>query len=232
MSSIEDFVRFLIDFPQLFYENTYTPFIGMIIFGILAGLLLAGSLFKLKDLDISLPNIDYGMNSIELFLMSFIFIMLSYGELRRHYKKKGFEEPIASSVHDFAKPTDIINSLREDDKNSLIFGRSKFPTDVMDGEQEGKEVLRGHENSSGLGEQYGTFTGMTLYGGPPMYHEDTLNKVFEYDKFIKGERDSSMDEKRVLLRNKYDQASSEEERENIKQEMIKLAMSVSESQVA
>ena len=98
-------------------------------------------------------------------------------------RKENLSKPNINPVYDFSTPTDIINGLREDDKNSLMFGRSNQPTDAMTENSGKSEILRGYVNSGGMGDQYGTFTGMTLYGGPDMYDQNVLSRVFDYGKY-------------------------------------------------
>ena len=117
--------------------------------------------------------------------------------------KQGYDKPKMNPSYDIATPADIMNSLREDDMNTLMFGRSKFPTDAMTENSKGGEILRGYENSSEMGEQYGTFTGMTLYEGPEMFDQRDILRVWNDLENIGGPQKRKMSPELVLLRNQY-----------------------------
>lgn len=163
MSSLVDFINFI----PFVYSKTYTPLLGAVT-TLLVAVILIASAFILKDF------------KIELAIGAFIISMISYREFQKYFDGRVPQQEV-SLPNQFAKPSDIINSLREDDMNTLMFGRSKFPSDVMGGEQDDR-ILRGYEVSSDLGDKYGTFTGVTLYDGPQLYDQQALQDVFGYDE--------------------------------------------------
>ena len=82
------------------------------------------------------------------------------------YVGANVEEP---DRQDYVKPSVLFESMRKDDKNSLMFGRSRDPVDAKKENTGKNEVLRGYKLSNNMGEQYGDFTGTSFYGGPVMY---------------------------------------------------------------
>lgn len=110
-----------------------------------------------------------------------VLVMLRVIELSRPYN---YEEPERTGVFAYTKPTDIVNNLRDNDKNFLMFGRSRDPPDAKTENSNGGEILKGYVPSSTMGEQYGYFTGMTLYSGPNMYDQEVINDVFGYTETL------------------------------------------------
>lgn len=86
----------------------------------------------------------------------------------------------------YVRPSELFETMRKDDKNSLMFGRSRDPVDAKAGDTGGNEVLRGYKLSNNLGDQYGDFTGTSFYGGPVM--NDT-SVVFNIKGLSKSEQD-------------------------------------------
>ena len=190
---MREYIDFLLRFPFLFIRklSRTTPFVLSILFGIITlislgvfGVVLFQGTPPSFSIDILSKNNAYVQQVLIVFLILIISLILLYNSIMKTLQKRDLAKPTINPVYDFATPTDIMNSLREDDKNSLMFGRSKQPTEAMSENSGKNHILRGYVNSGGMGEQYGNFSGMTLYSGPEMYDQRVLTRVFEdYDEY-------------------------------------------------
>lgn len=225
-----DVLRFYTEVPVLAYKKYASPISNLVFLSIfiyvVAGFIfivaindsttIEGLFEKIQSVHLN----DKIITIITLVLLGIILALLIYGEYKKvpilnfsklfkegkiEYTttKKGYDKPNMNPYYDVATPADIMNSLREDDMNTLMFGRSKFPTDAMTENSKGGEILRGYENSSEMGEQYGTFTGMTLYGGPEMFDQRDIHRVWKDLENIDGPQKRKMSPELVLLRNQY-----------------------------
>ena len=159
---MKEYIEFLTKLPYL--QSTSVPII----------------LFLLSVINIIILSTFFAIEYKEVSIYVLIFLTVIFGVYTVYTGIPRLDPPVVVPEYDYATPTDIMNSLREDDKNSLMFGRSNQPTDVMSDNVE-PGILRGYANSSTLGEQYGTFTGITLYDGPEMFEQSELTRVFGYD---------------------------------------------------
>ena len=248
-----DFLRFYLEVPVLAYNKYSSPlsnsillviFLFLTIVGIIATWvmydpnkirgLFSGIRFKQME-EKTFVIVALILLAIVLSIMLYgeymkmpvvdIFRSLREGKITYINKQKGYDKPVMNPAYDIATPADIMNSLREDDMNTLMFGRSKFPTDAMTENSEGGEILRGYENSSDMGDQYGSFTGMTMYGGPEMFDQRDILRVRKDLENIKGPGERKMSPELVLLRNQYTDinlkivnTSNEDARRSLKQE--------------
>ena len=187
MSEFLNFLKFFVEFPVLMYKRYNEPLLSARILAVLAAVI-----FTIGCLLLSLGNfIEIG---IALILLSLIFMLLSYVQYKNiRMITLTKTPPVLNPAHDYAKPTSIINSLRDDDMNTLMFGRARQRRDALSENSEGGEIIKGHEDTSNLGEQYGSFTGASFYGGPEMYGEDLLGRVFpNIDQNFKTSTDKTL----------------------------------------
>ena len=226
-----DFLRFYAEVPILAYSKYSSPVSNSILLIICLILVVFGIFVVITTNDPGIITGLFGsirfeqlnekmFTIITLSLIGVILTLLFYGEYKKmsivdifksiregkiHYinRQQGYTDPKLNQSYDIATPADIMNSLREDDMNTLMFGRSKFPTDAMTENSEGGEILRGYNNSSEMGEQYGSFTGMTLYGGPEMFDQRDIRRVWKDLENIEGPQKRKMSPELVLLRNEY-----------------------------
>lgn len=224
-----DVLRFYTEVPVIAYNKYASPirklvFLFICIYVVASFILIVATSDQsviegfVKNIQSAQRN-DKIITIITLVLLGIILAFLIYGEYKKipnlNFSKlfsegkiefttnQGYDKPKMNTSYDVATPADIMNSLREDDMNTLMFGRSKFPTDAMTKNSEGGEILRGYENSSEMGEQYGTFTGMTLYGGPEMFDQRDILRVWKDRENIGGPQKRKMSPELVLLRNQY-----------------------------
>lgn len=228
MSTISDYVIFLLKAPYLLTTRFSLLAKAIVATLILVAVVLFPFISKPENLEIPPFDSNYFIYSLVLSICILIVSTL-WLEFAR---KIGFEKPILNPNYDYATPTDIMNNLREDDKNSLMFGRSNNPTEPFTQNSGKSETLRGYMNSSTMGEQYGTFTGMTLYGGPEMYHQTDILKVFpKYNKYKTREnidlREVSQDIKDKIKEIKN--SSGIEENKRLREELIELVRDKDES---
>tara|TARA_B110000858_G_C17798317_1_gene473747 strand:+ start:1021 stop:1887 length:867 start_codon:yes stop_codon:yes gene_type:complete len=226
-----DFLRFYAEVPVLAYSRYSSPLSNSILLFICLILVVFGIFTVVATNDPNIIKGLFSGIRVEqlnektftiviLTLVGIVLTLLFYGEYKKmpivdifksfregkiHYvnKQQGYGDPKINPSYDIATPADIMNSLREDDMNTLMFGRSKFPTDAMTENSEGGEILRGYDNSSKMGEQYGTFTGMTLYGGPEMFDQRDIRRVWKDLENIEGPQKRKMSPELILLRNEY-----------------------------
>jgi len=194
--SFGEFIKFLVDFPVLFHSRYYKPIHGIVV----AILVAVGTLV----LFMRTFRIEFG-------LLMCVALLIGYRELKK-YLSVDISSP---EVSRYAKPTDVMKIMRENDRNTLLFG----PYVVKDDKNSrNNETLRGFQNSGDMGEQYGYFTGMTLYSGPVMYQNEHIEKVYQLEKLSDQEFSADI----ILLRDKYDNANSVEERLELKKQIFKL----------
>ena len=220
-----DFLRFYIEAPALAYNKYSSPVTNLLFLLICTFLVIVSILFvSTKDTTVIEGLFDTirfkQMNDKKftifiLTLLGIILALLIYGEYKKmpivnifktirtgkihYYNRQGYGDLEMKPEYDIATPSDIITSLREDDMNTLMFGRS----DALSENSNGGEILRGYENSSEMGDQYGTFTGMTLYSGPEMFEQRDIHRVWKDLENIDGPEKRKMSPELVLLRNEY-----------------------------
>lgn len=110
---------------------------------------------------------------LSLILVTVYVIRLYWVEVKRFFKipeprEKAPVVPVADP--EYVTASRLFTNMQENDKNYLMFGRSPQVSRVRT-----SDILKGDQDTSNIGETYGSFTGMTLYGGPDMYEATGVN---------------------------------------------------------
>jgi len=197
--SFGEFIDFLVDFPVLFHGRYYKPLHGVVVAVLIA---VGASVLFMRTY-----RLEFG-------LIMCIAMLIGYKELKKYIVVET-NKPVIS---EYVKPTDLLRTMQENDRNTLMFGSYSVKNDKN--ARKG-EIMRGFQNSGEMGEQYGNFTGMTLYGGPVMYHNEDIEKVYQLEKLSEQVFSAEV----ILLRDKYESASSNEERLELKKQIFKLLTS-------
>lgn len=110
---------------------------------------------------------------LSLILITVYVVRLYWVEVKRFLKipeppEKAPVVPVADP--EYVTASRLYNTMQENDKNYLMFGRSPQVSRMRT-----SDILKGDKDSSNIGETYGSFTGMSLYGGPDMYEATGVN---------------------------------------------------------
>ena len=112
-----------------------------------------------------------GIFVMTLILITAYVIRLYWDEVK-HFFVPDTPKPDPEVDPMYETASSVFKNMQENDKNYLMFGRSPQVSSTRD-----SDILKGDELSSNIGDTdtYGSFTGMTLYGGPDMYEATGMN---------------------------------------------------------
>jgi|LauGreStaDraftv2_3_1035109.scaffolds.fasta_scaffold47326_1 hypothetical protein len=127
---------------------------------------------SLSDLSLDIEESNWpvvlGIFAVTMTLVTIYIVSLYWVEVKEILNIKTPKEKSTVPVADphYETASSLFKNMQENDRNYLMFGRSPQVTSTND-----SYILKGYELSSNIGDSntYGTFTGMTLYGGPDMY---------------------------------------------------------------